>query len=244
MLDARRTLSRLKPLPQPPPTGMAATQATVFCGSGFSREGGWSAQHGRLVYNAGLLRLRGSPSTVTVTSSRPVRVAIVSDTHGHLCPDVQAVVEGCDVAVHAGDIGSRRVLDLLRSGAGKVVAVRGNNDVPGLWASDELDALDTVPRVAELKLPGGTLIVEHGHVHGHMSPDPGKLRAAHPGARVIVYGHTHRQLIDRTKNPWVVNPGAAGRIRNGGGPSCLVLHAGLDSWEIEAFRFHGSVTHD
>jgi putative phosphoesterase len=172
------------------------------------------------------------------------KVAIVSDTHGHLCPDVLAIVEGCDVAVHAGDIGSRRVLDVLRFAAGKVVAVRGNNDVPGLWAGDELDALDTLPRVAELQLPGGTLAVEHGHVHGQMSPDLGKLRAAHPGARVSVYGPTHRRLVDRAENPWVLNPGAAGRIRNNGGPSCLVLHATADAWKVEAFKFHGVVTHD
>jgi putative phosphoesterase len=172
------------------------------------------------------------------------RVAIVSDTHGHLCPDIQAVVENCDAAVHAGDIGSKRVLDVLRAAAGKVIAVRGNNDVPGLWAGDELDVLATVPEVAELQLPGGTLVVEHGHVHGQMSPDLGKLRAAHPAARAIVYGHTHRQLVDRAEKPWVLNPGAAGRIRNGGGPSCLVLHATADSWEVEAFRFAGAVSHN
>ncbi|MFC1606020.1 metallophosphoesterase family protein [Pseudomonadota bacterium] len=179
-----------------------------------------------------------------LSRQQAVRVAIVSDTHGYLYPDVLAVVENCDVAVHAGDIGSSRVLDVLQAGAGKVVAVRGNNDVPGLWAGDELDVLKTVPRVAELLLPGGMLAVEHGHVHGPMSPDLGKLRAAHRGARVIVYGHTHKQLIDRSAEPWVLNPGAAGRIRNGGGPSCLVLNAMVDSWEVEAFRFPGAVMRD
>jgi hypothetical protein len=179
-----------------------------------------------------------------LSTQNSVRVAIVSDTHGHLCPNVLAVVESCDVAVHAGDIGSGRVLDVLKAGTGKVVAVRGNNDVPGLWAGNELDVLATVPRVAELLLPGGTLAVEHGHVHGQMSPDLGKLRAAHPDARVIVYGHTHKQLVDRAEDPWVLNPGAAGRIRNNGGPSCLVLHATADAWEVETFKFHGVVTHD
>jgi hypothetical protein len=169
-----------------------------------------------------------------------VRVAILSDTHGCVCPDVLAVVERCDVAVHAGDIGSSRVLEQLRAAAGEVVAVRGNNDVPGLWAGDELAVLDTVPRVAELQLPGGSLAVEHGHVHGQMSPDIGKLRAAHAGARLVVYGHTHKQLVDRSQAPWVVNPGAAGRVRNDGGPSCLVLRASRDSWEVEAFRFPGA----
>ena len=65
--------------------------------------------------------------TEDLSGLKAVRVAIVSDTHGYLYPDVLAVVENCDVAVHAGDIGSSRVLDVLQAGAGKVVAVRGNN---------------------------------------------------------------------------------------------------------------------
>jgi putative phosphoesterase len=166
-----------------------------------------------------------------------VRVAIISDTHGHICPQVLAVAESCDLAVHAGDIGGRKVLDLLHSGTGYVQAVRGNNDVPGLWPGNELDVLETVPDVAELELPGGRLAVEHGHAHGWSSPDLGKLRSAHPGVRAIVYGHTHKQLVDREDSPWVINPGAAGRIRNRGGPSCLVLTASPDDWRIEAFKF-------
>jgi len=170
-------------------------------------------------------------------SNRTVRVAILSDTHGFVCPDVMEVVRSCDAAVHAGDIGSSHVLDQLDSAVGKTHAVRGNNDVPGLWAGDELDVLEDLPSVADIVLPGGTLAVEHGHLHGAMAPDHEKLRAAHPGARVIAYGHTHKLLIDRSKTPWIVNPGAAGRIRNRGGPSCLVLNASPDSWDIETFRF-------
>ena len=175
-----------------------------------------------------------------MSTSRTTRVAIVSDTHGYLCPNVLKVVETCDIAVHAGDIGSARVLQRLREATGRVHAVRGNNDVPGLWAGDELDVLGSVPAVTELELPGGTLAIEHGHVHGHMSPDLGKLREAHPEARIVVYGHTHKLLIDQTEDPWVLNPGAAGRVRNRGGPSCLILHAGPQSWRVEEFKFHDS----
>ena len=167
----------------------------------------------------------------------PVRVAIVSDTHGFLCPDVLTVVERCDMAVHAGDIGSAGVLELLGSGTGNAHAVRGNNDVPGLWSGDELGVVKALPRTLEIELPGGVLAVEHGHVHGPIAPDHDQLRAAHPGARVVVYGQTHKLILDCSQNPWVVNPGAAGRIRNHGGPSCLVLHASQVSWEIEEFRF-------
>lgn len=175
-----------------------------------------------------------------MTAAPTVRVAIVSDTHGYLCPNVLEVVATCDLAAHAGDIGSAGVLQRLRDVTGEVHAVRGNNDVPGLWAGDELEVLGAVPRIAELELPGGLLAVEHGHVHGQLSPDLGRLRAAHPGVRAIVYGHTHKLLVDRTSAPWVLNPGAAGRIRNRGGPSCLVLSACEDSWQVEEFKFHDS----
>jgi putative phosphoesterase len=177
---------------------------------------------------------------ISTKSAGTVRVGILSDTHGHVCPNVMAVVAGCDVAVHAGDIGSARVLQQLREVAGTVHAVRGNNDVPGLWAGDELGVLATLSAMEELQLPGGKLAVEHGHVHGHTSPDLDSLRAAHPDARLVVYGHTHTLLIDNTRSPWVVNPGAAGRIRNQGGPSCLVLHAGAASWRVEKFKFDDS----
>ena len=44
-------------------------------------------------------------------------------------------------------------------------------------------------------------------------------------------------MVDKTEEPWIVNPGAAGQVRNNGGPSCLVVHASSERWEIEAFRF-------
>ena len=174
------------------------------------------------------------------TASGPVRVAVLSDTHGYVCPNVLEVASTCDIVVHAGDIGSARVLQRLQEVTGEVLAVRGNNDVPGLWAGDELEVLYAVPHVANLELPGGLLAVEHGHVHGPMSPDLGSLRAAHPGARAIIFGHTHKLLIDCADDPWVLNPGAAGRVRNRGGPSCLVLSAGLDAWQVEQFKFEDS----
>lgn len=169
------------------------------------------------------------------------RVAIVSDTHGFLSPDVLAAVQGCDLVIHAGDIGNKGVLDQLHSATQTVHAVYGNNDLPDLWASEEFDIASALPRVVELDLPGGKLVVEHGHVHGFHAPEHEKLRKAHPGAKMIVYGHTHKRVVDQSENPWVVNPGAAGNVRTNGGPSCLVLHASEESWEIEIFKFQSQV---
>ncbi len=172
-----------------------------------------------------------------MTIERAVTVALVSDTHGYIYPEVLAVVARSDRVVHAGDICGRHILEALHQNNGHVIAVAGNNDLPECWPEAEREAVIGLPRIAELELPGGLLAVEHGHEHGWASPDLAGLRAAHPHAKMIVYGHTHHRMVDKSQDPWVVNPGAAGKTRNNGGPSCLVVHASSEHWEIEAFRF-------
>ena len=129
------------------------------------------------------------------------------------------------------------VLEAMCPRSGRIIAVAGNNDVPEKWSEFESDILHQLPNVAELELPGGILAVEHGHRHGHHAPRHDLLRRAHPQARVIVYGHSHQLICDQEADPWVINPGAAGRVRTHGGPSCLVLTAAHESWTFEAHRF-------
>ncbi len=171
-----------------------------------------------------------------------VRVAILSDTHGVLHPQIEALVRDCDLAIHAGDIFDGRILDRLQPKTGRVVAVAGNNDHEGVWPEDQHDRVRALPEIAELELPGGIIRVEHGHRHSWKSPSHDDLRAAHPDARVIVYGHTHKKVIDDYRQPWVINPGAAGATRTRGGPSCMILHAAADLWRIDSYRFSDQAT--
>jgi hypothetical protein len=166
----------------------------------------------------------------------PVRVAILSDTHGALDPRILAVVAGCDLAVHGGDIGGAAVLDAISPLVTRVLAVTGNNDLPGKWPSGDGERLGVLPQVIHEPLPGGLLVA----IHGHQTPAKDRhlrLRRRFPEARVVVYGHSHRLVLDLDASPWVLNPGAAGRSRTHGGPSCLVLSAGDRNWTIETHRF-------
>ena len=113
----------------------------------------------------------------------------------------------------------------------------GNNDHPVLWPVDQSKIVESMPEVARIELPGGRVVIEHGHRHGLKSPDHQSLRKAHPGAKLVVYGHTHRQVVDDMSTPWVVNPGAAGATRTHGGPSYLLLTASEQDWKIESFQF-------
>ena len=168
-----------------------------------------------------------------------VRVAILADTHGFTDPRVAALVAECDLAVHGGDIGSAAVLADLRPRTGRVVAVAGNNDLPHKWPEAERSLLAALPEVAEVPLPGGALLV----THGHRLPARGRherLRRRFPRARAIVYGHSHRLAADLDALPWVLNPGAGGRARTYGGPSCMVLTASDRAWELQVRRFEPS----
>lgn len=169
-------------------------------------------------------------------TTHPLTIAILSDTHGRLDERIAALVRDCDYAVHAGDILGADVLAAMQPRR-HVLAVRGNNDVPHKWPPGGAAILHALPLEAELELPGGTLAVTHGDRQFERPDRHARLRAHFPVARLIIYGHSHFLTIDQTATPWVVNPGAAGRTRTHGGPSCLILTASRTSWHVEARRF-------
>ena len=157
-----------------------------------------------------------------------VSIAIISDTHSHIDERILNIVNNCDIAIHAGDICGNNILTSLTPKTGKVYAVAGNND--------EYLHPDIAKKL-NITLPGGIIAVEHGHLHGMQSPCHQSMREAHPDAKVIIYGHTHKMLVDKEQTPWVINPGAAGRTRTRGGPSCLILRCSETTWEVTEHRF-------
>ncbi len=164
-----------------------------------------------------------------------MKVAILADTHGFLDPRIAERVAECDIAVHAGDVGGADVL-LSLSPREEIVAIRGNNDVPEKWSEGEHSVLATLPHEATLALPGGDLIVVHGDDGGGIEQRHRRYRRRFPNARAVVYGHSHRMLVDQEASPWILNPGAAGRTRTNGGPSCLILDCEAGAWRLEEFR--------
>ncbi len=152
-------------------------------------------------------------------------VGVISDTHGLVRPDVHEALAGVELILHAGDVGGNEVLDELETIA-PVLAVNGNTDPPG-----QPRLLASIDR----EIGGVTIHVSHGHELG--SPTPEKLLARYP-ADVIVYGHTHRQLVTQADGRWTVNPGAAGPRRFDLKPSVarLTIDAGVPSIELVPLR--------
>jgi uncharacterized protein len=147
-------------------------------------------------------------------------LGLISDTHGLLRPGVHGALSGVELILHAGDVGGADILDELRLIA-PVRAVFGNTDPPG------------DPELAQeilMKVEGMSLHVSHGHEVG--SPTPGRL-AVRYDADVVVYGHTHRQLVTMLDGRLFVNPGAAGPKRFNFTPSVARLTISGGNAEVE-----------
>jgi hypothetical protein len=127
----------------------------------------------------------------------PLRIGLISDTHGLLRPQAIDFLQGSDLIVHGGDICDGAILTALAAIA-PVIAVRGNND-RGDWAARL--------RESELFRVGDAFIYA---IHDVAAIDI-EPRAA--GVQVIVSGHSHQPSIRRDCGVLYVNPGSAGPRR-------------------------------
>lgn len=127
----------------------------------------------------------------------PLRVGLISDTHGLLRPSALDALAGSDHIVHAGDIGASDILEALARIA-PVTAVRGNNDTAP-WAR-------RVPARAVATLAGVSVLVLHDLAE--LANDP-----ARAGHRVVISGHSHRPKHEVRGGVHYVNPGSAGPPR-------------------------------
>jgi putative phosphoesterase len=152
-------------------------------------------------------------------------IGLISDTHGLVRPAVFEALREVELILHAGDVGPG-VLEELRAIA-PVEAVFGNTDRPG-----EPGLVEAIER----EFDGVSVHVSHGHELG--APRPGQLLVAYP-ADVIVYGHTHRQLVHEEKGRWVVNPGSAGPRRFNLPASVAVLRIDGGAVSVEIVPLEG-----
>ena len=128
-----------------------------------------------------------------------MRVALISDTHGLLRPQVADALVGAPLILHAGDVGKPIVLDALAEIA-PVRAIRGNVD-RGDWAKalPEDDVVEVAGRLVYLL-----------HDRNDLAIDPS---AAGSGFDVVLSGHSHRPAEERRDGVLYVNPGSCGPRR-------------------------------
>jgi len=102
-----------------------------------------------------------------------------------------------DLILHAGDAGGAAVLGALHEIAA-VAAVRGN--------ADPLDLIDTLPDRVRIQIGSQTALLLHGH-HGKTALATARA-AASPDIDLIIFGHSHRPLVEKTDRTILFNPGS------------------------------------
>ena len=124
----------------------------------------------------------------------PIRVAIMADTHGVLRPEVERILETCDVIVHAGDFDNQMLYHKLNVDQ-PLYAVRGNNDRG--WSGG-------LGQVNRFEIGGVKSIMAHERVD-----IPSVLK----DIQVVIFGHSHMYYQQEISGRLWLNPGSCGYKR-------------------------------
>ena len=124
----------------------------------------------------------------------PIRVAIMADTHGVLRPEVERILETCDVIVHAGDFDNQMLYHKLNVDQ-PLYAVRGNNDRG--WSGG-------LGQVNRFEIGGVKFIMAHERVD-----IPSVLK----DIQVVIFGHSHMYYQQKISGRLWLNPGSCGYKR-------------------------------
>ena len=124
-------------------------------------------------------------------------MGVISDTHGLVREQALAALTNSDVIVHAGDIGSPDVLEQLQRIA-PTRAVHGNNDRDA-WGRK-------LPLTEEVTV--GDRRIYLLHEIADLDVDP-----AAAGFAAVIYGHSHKPVIEWRDGVLYLNPGSAGPRR-------------------------------
>lgn len=135
-----------------------------------------------------------------------MRIAVISDTHGVLKDSLIQQLKTCDYILHAGDIGTPECYQALRDLKIPLYAIRGNCD-RGEWCRNLPDTL-----AAPI---GGRIF--------YLIHKKSQLPYPLPEADFIVSGHTHAYSLSQRGHITYLNPGSAGRSRNGAPLSMAVV---------------------
>ncbi len=126
-----------------------------------------------------------------------MRLAILSDTHGLLRPEVLPHLRDVDHILHAGDVGSDAILATLRTYA-PLTAIRGNTDHQGTCGA--------LPETEAIELAGKLFYLVHDLHDLALNPSAAGIAA-------VITGHSHNPRIDHKNGVLYLNPGSCGPRR-------------------------------
>ena len=144
-----------------------------------------------------------------------MKVLIVSDTHRKNDNYIKVLerVAPIDMVIHCGDIEGSDYL-IAESAGCPVQMVTGNND----FFSD-------LPREKEFAIGKYKVWLTHGHnYYVSLSNENIKHEARMRGIDIVMYGHTHKPVIDIDGDVIAINPGSLAYPRQEGRrPSYIIM---------------------
>ena len=143
-----------------------------------------------------------------------MRLAILSDTHGLLRPEVAELLKSADAILHGGDINRQSIVDQLRQYA-PLYVVRGNNDKE--WA-------EAIPHDLTVTLGGVTFCVVHNRKE--VPADLSEVDA-------VVFGHSHKYAEEERDGRLWLNPGSCGPRRFRQEITLMMAEAGDGTLRVE-----------
>jgi uncharacterized protein len=126
-----------------------------------------------------------------------MRIGVISDTHGLMRPQALRALQGAEHILHAGDVGDPAILDALRAIA-PVTAIRGNIDEGGPCSH--------LPSTELVELGGRSIFMLHDVKKIDLNPEAAGIAA-------VVFGHSHKPLLEWRRGVLFLNPGSAGPRR-------------------------------
>jgi putative phosphoesterase len=120
-----------------------------------------------------------------------MKIAVLSDTHlrAKMPQELLDMLKDADLVVHAGDFITPAMYEAVKSASKRLIAVYGNSDDESLKA--------TLPESVVFDAEGVKIGVVHKGRHGSDLTNMRYL-ALEMGVKVLIYGHVHSPVIDRT----------------------------------------------
>lgn len=142
------------------------------------------------------------------------KIAVISDTHSLLRPEVEKILKGADYIIHAGDIADRATFDRI-SEIAPAWFVRGNADKE--WA-------EHIPAELEADICGLRFYFVHNKKH---------IRKDLSGIDVVVFGHSHKYENRQEGSIRYLNPGSCGPRRFHQPVTMIVITVDDGKYDVE-----------
>lgn len=152
-----------------------------------------------------------------------MKIAILSDTHNLLRPEVIEIIKSSDAVIHGGDINSQDILDEIKSVMKpnvQLFVVKGNNDKE--WA-------ENLPESLEFELCGLKFFLTHNR----------KDIPQNVTADIIIFGHSHKYYEEDIEGQLWLNPGSCGRKRFNLPITMAVMNVNDNGYSIEKIELEG-----